>query len=344
MKKINGRKAIALFLGACFCLTGCSGSRKKEAEKIGYTFDKQEQLSFQEMAYPGLLGESMQILKKDSLLLINDFYGDSLIHVFNLRTGYREGALVAKGDGPGELLPPVELQWVDSQLWLLSRPLHRLSRISWEGNSRLPIENEGQASTEADCFIPLGNRQIVFSGLWDKRYGIARQGAIRDVALFGEYPDFWAAEADIPAMAKGMFHQCRFAINTSKRLFASCSYYVLDIYEYGEEGELPRLKMRKQLGKYEYDYVSSGMISTQVKPGSGLASIDIVGGKDHLYVLIQDEENRRNRNIMVLDWEGNPVKLLKSGHRIACFAIDEQEKTGYCVLQDEEDQLASFKL
>ena len=63
-----------------------------------------------------------------------------------------------------------------------------------------------------------------------------------------------------------------------------------------------------------------------------------------MYVLIQDEENRKHRNIMVLDWEGNPVKLLKSGKRITCLAVDEKEGVGYCIIRDPEDTLVSFKL
>ena len=47
---------------------------------------------------------------------------------------------------------------------------------------------------------------------------------------------------------------------------------------------------------------------------------------------------------MVLDWEGNPVKLLKSGKRITCLAVDEKEKFVNCIILDPEDTLASFNL
>lgn len=30
---------------------------------------------------------------------------------------------------------------------------------------------------------------------------------------FGEFPDFWEAEKDIPHLSKAMFHQCHFAVN-----------------------------------------------------------------------------------------------------------------------------------
>ena len=47
---------------------------------------------------------------------------------------------------------------------------------------------------------------------------------------------------------------------------------------------------------------------------------------------------------MVLDWDGNPVKLLKTGKRVTCFTIDEKARIGYCIIQDPEDKLVSFRL
>lgn len=72
---------------------------------------------------------------------------------------------------------------------------------------------------------------------------------------FGDYPDFWQEEERVAPRSKAMFHQCYFAVNAPKHLFASCSFFVLDIYEYDPSGKkCPSLKFRKQLGKYEYDF------------------------------------------------------------------------------------------
>ena len=73
----------------------------------------------------------------------------------------------------------------------------------------------------------------------------------------------------------------------------------------------PTLKFKKQLGKYKYKFST--------------------------------DEQRKQRNILVLDWEGNPVKLLKTGQRLMCFAVDEENQMGYGIIQDPEDKLVSFK-
>ena len=37
------------------------------------------------------------------------------------------------------------------------------------------------------------------------------------------------------------------------------------------------------------------------------------------------------------------VKLLKTGQRVMCFAVDEENQMGYGIIQDPEDKLVSFK-
>lgn len=327
----------------------CTGKKAGDVEDtIGYEFDVQEKLSFKEVPFPDLLGSTMQLLKVDSLLLINDFHGDSLIHIYNLNTQRKMGYLVAKGNGPHELLAPLELQQDGENLWVLSRPMHVLSHVPLSAigrNVSASLVRDGRVKGEADCFVPLPPNHLVYSGFFTKRYGLADTEHLEEVKEFGDYPDFWEDEKNFPVEAKAMFHQSRFAVNVTEHLFASCSYFALEIYGYGtSSADVPELKFRKQLGRYEYDYQQGMQVSASLRPGADLAAVDVVNGGKYLYILIQDEENRKHRNIMVLDWEGNPVKLLKSGKRITCLAIDEKEKIGYCIIRDPEDTLASFNL
>lgn len=309
-------KKLVLMMCAFLCVQ-CTGKRVANVDDtIGYDFELQEQMSFQEVAYPDLLGSAMQLMKKGNLLLINEFHGDSLIHIFNLKTAQKEGSLVASGNGPNELISPLELQMADDNLWVLSRQLHLLNHIPFSAIDENPVlTKDGLIKPEADCFIPLDENRIVLSGFFKKRYGLMNLNDREVINEFGDYPDFWADEKD------------------------------LEIYSYDSKGmDAPELRYRKQLGKYEYDFESGGRVTTKMRPGADLASVDIVSGEEYLYVLVQDEKNRKHRNIMVLDWAGKPVKLLKSGKRITCLAVDEKEGVGYCIIQDPEDKLVSFRL
>lgn len=322
-------------------LIGCNKS-----DSIGYSFNSIEQISFQEIEYPEILGNTMQLFQNDSLLLVNDFYGDSLIHLYNMNTQKVEKKLVAKGDGPNDMISPIEVQTYNNQIWLFSRPLHILGYLKWDDwNKNILPKERKQIDGRADCFIPLSEKRIVFSGFWDKRYALLDLNT-SELTEFGDYPNYWESETNIPTSAKAMFHQCRFAVNEKKNKFASCSYFVLEIYEYSRSSsDMPKLCFKKQLDKYEYDYKTGERISAKMrKEKSGLASVDIVSDENYLYILTQDKDNKKHRNIMILDWDGNPIKLLKSGKRIICFDIDETKGKGYAIINDPEDKLVMFDL
>lgn len=340
----------AVFLLLCILLfVQCTNKKTENVEAtIGYEIDLQENILFKQIHYPDLLGSTMQLLKVDSLLLINDFHGDSLVHIYNLSTNRKMGYLVSAGDGPNELISPLELQMDGKNLWVLSRPLHVLSHIplsAIDENRAVSLVRDGHVKGVADCFVSLPPDKMVFSGFFTKRYALANTNQLDSVTEFSDYPDFWEEEKGLPAEVKAMFHQTRFAVNPEKRLFAACSYFVLEIYDYGaSESYIPKLKFRKQLGRYKYDYQKGNRVTSSLRAGSDLAAVDVIAGEKYLYILIQDEENRKHRNIMVLDWEGNPVKLLKSGKRITCLTVDEKEGVGYCIVRDPEDTLVSFEL
>ena len=113
-------KTLLLFLSICFLFIQCSSGNGDDGKP--YVFDKQENIDFNSIDYPEILGISMQLVKIDSLLLINDFHGDTLINVFNLNSGKIVKRLIPKGSGPGELISPLDIHLCDSNLYVLCRP------------------------------------------------------------------------------------------------------------------------------------------------------------------------------------------------------------------------------
>lgn len=335
-------KTIYLLFISIFIIQ-CSSPQKEKA----YEFKQTETIAFYDAQYPEMLEVTMQLVKKDSTIFINDFHGDSLIKVFNLNTKKIERKLISKGEGPNELLSPLDIHIADSNLYLLSRPLFMLNHIPLKtitSNGNIKLYKDYQMPPKSDCFIPLNKSQFIFSGLWNKRYGFLNLEQ-DSIEIFGEYPTYWEEEKDIPTEAKAMFHQCMFTKNESKNLFASCSWYVLEIYNY-EPNKLktPTLTFQKQLGKYSYDYSTQDYISTKLRKESDPCVTEITSSSNYIYMVIQSKENKKNRDIMVIDWNGNPIKLLKSDKRITCLTVDEKSKKGYCIIEDPEDKLVYFNL
>lgn len=310
-------------------------------------FEIQKNVIFKEIAYPDILGISMQLIKIDSLLLINDFHGDTLVNVFNLNKNTVVKKLIIKGDGPGELISPLDVQVLEDKIYIQCRPKFSLNHIDLESilDTNCIIHNDAQLPQKSDRFLPLSDSLFVFSGLWNKRYALLNLASSDKIKEFGDYPNYWPEEEDVPTEAKAMFHQCRFAKHPKKPLFVSCSSYVLEVYDYASDGDkLPTPLWKKQLGKYSYDFTSGNIITANEKEGSDPKTLELTCSEEYIYVVIQSKEAENNCNIMILDWSGKPVKLLKSDKRITCLAIDDNKKQGYCIIEDPEDKLVFFEL
>ncbi|MDL2278274.1 TolB-like 6-bladed beta-propeller domain-containing protein [Parabacteroides sp. OttesenSCG-928-G07] len=312
-----------------------------------YEFSKVENISFNKIDYPDTLGVTLQLLKRDNLLIINDFYGDFFVSLFDLENKEIENRIIAKGNGPNELSSPLDLQFYGESLYVLSRPLFSLNHMEWDiiKNGSPVLYKDFQLPSKSDRFVVLNDSLFVFSGLWDKRYGYLNIKDTNDIREFGEYPHYWQEENNLSNEVKAMFHQCKFAKHPDKYMFASCSGYVFEIFSYDPvNNSLPNLIFRKQLGKYSYTYTDGNILRTKADEGSDPKVIDIACSEHYVYIITQSKEDKKKRNIMVLDWDGNPIKLLKSDKCIVCLVVDEDLGVGYCIIQDPEDTLVSFDL
>ncbi|MDH6534689.1 hypothetical protein D0T51_10225 [Parabacteroides sp. 52] len=336
-------KKSIFILFVVFFMIECS--TKKESP---YEFSDVEVISFEEIDFPATLGVTLQLVKYDNHLLINDFHGDSLVSVFNLKKNEIDRKIISKGKGPNELISPLDIQVSGDNLYILSRPIFSLNHIDLDfikKETAIPLQKDFQLPPKSDRFIALDNSLFIFSGLWEKRYVYLDLNKPDELREFGEYPDYWSEEKDVSNEVKAMFHQCQFIKHPTKNIFASCSGYVFEIYTYDSgKKTLPNLLFKKQLGSYSYSYTEDGILTANAHTDSDPMAIDLACSDTYIYIITQSADNRKKRDIMVLDWEGNPIKLLKSDKCIVCLTVDEESGKGYCVIEDPEDTLVSFAL
>lgn len=337
---------IRFFLVAIICLSFVQCSRKSSQDEP-FEFDSVRQITLQDMEYPNIIGIGMQLIQIDSLLIINDFHGDSLLNIYDPKHHVVKTRLLSKGGGPDDMSSPLDINLYDNKLYILSRPLFKFSYIQKDcilephpqmfGHTRLP--------QMIDRFLPLNDSLFVFSGIWEQRYALYQKGKTDSLRIFGDYPSFWAGEKDIPAMSKAMFHQCELVKHPRKDLFASASNYVLEIYSFDPTGKaLPELRFRKKLGNYEYSFTSGDMITTKLKEGSDPRVLRICCTEHYLYLLREVKDNENQMEICVINWEGKPVELIKANKKITTLIIDESKHKGFCLADDPECSLFSFDL
>ena len=110
-----------------------------------------------------LLGLPIQIVAFDSVLLVNDYYGDTLVHCLSLRTGGEITKFGVRGSGPNEVMPPLHLLKTPDSLFVLSRPQWILYTVS--GTPRVHLEKKNE--TACCCKFAFLFGRFVISGIWN---------------------------------------------------------------------------------------------------------------------------------------------------------------------------------
>lgn len=317
-----------------------------QKHKSSILFEEIIKVECSSIDYPDMLGITMQIIGYENYLFLNDFYGDSLIHVFNLNNkSIRK--VIPKGNGPNELISPLEIYVVNDKLYLFGRQLFSLYSIALDSidQNKMSLTNKFQVPTMTSRIGILNDSLFIASGLFKKRYAlIDNTGDV--ITEFGDYPDFWKEEQNIPVEAKAMFHQCGFAQNLERNKFISYSAHVLDIFDV-PESSVPIISKRILFADYEYSYTTGEYLSAK-SLGNGKGTIlDACCTDQYIYVVCQAfETNSENvlSQIKIFNWVGEPIKQIDINEKIACLFIDEDNLKGYIIAKKPEDNLMFFSL
>lgn len=290
-------KKIYLLLLVC-CFLGCSSQYRKE-EAV------EKELRFECLPSSPFLGLPIQIVALDSVLLVNDFYGDTLVHCLSLETGSEIAKWGIKGVGPNEVMPPLHLLKGQDSLFVFSRPVWKLYAVEGrEGHLR----ETAQLLADVSLLFPLSDSTYLASGMFgDKRFSVMN-GAGKEKMRFGDYPDLWSRERDLPMEIKRMFHQVLGYGFSEKHGFAVVDSHVLSLY--GEESGGYRLKKEVLLAPYEYDFSGEGISTrTRLKDSFAKGAVDLAASDSCLYILFDNHSlasgKEMRKEIRCYDWEGN---------------------------------------
>jgi hypothetical protein len=297
------------------------------------------------MEYPDILGITMQILQRDSVLFINDYKGDTLIHVYNLKTGQIICKLIPQGQGPGELISPLYLSKSAENLLMYSMKTNCLYSLPFDSITLLKnklLTKKFKTAFHTNRLYPLNDSVFVCSGFLDKKRYAMINCRGETVLEFGEYPEFCSSEKDFPDWARFMFHQSDFVRHPASDRFLSYSNHVLEIFDCDGNFNEPLLKKRILFGKYNYTYYEQN--GQYVLEGDDVERGITDVGCDSNYIYIVYSINKKSEPstvsyIKILDWEGNPVKQLNCQKRITRIAVDEKAEKAYLIIQNPDDNL-----
>ncbi|MDR1646090.1 MAG: TolB-like 6-bladed beta-propeller domain-containing protein [Tannerellaceae bacterium] len=340
------RQAILFILNLLIIFfPGCSNENKiKQLD-----FKIQEDIECISIPYQDILGITMQLQKKDNLLFLNDFRGDTLIHIYDVRKQQLLRKMIPVGSGPKELMSPVEIHVDKEHLFIFYRQTSLMYSIPLDSvmNGNKDMVKNFQVPDGANLLFPINDSLFISSGFFEKRYVLFNHSG-ELIHEFGEYPAYWDREKHLSYRVRAMFHQTSFEKHPSAPLFLTYSPHVFEIYDYSAGISTPTLVKRMCIGNYNYLYTDN---ETMLAVESGMdvekGIISVSCSSKHIYILY-DYDNAGHENpvtkIQVIDWNGNPVKLLNLPKRGTCLHIDEEEEIGYMIVEDPDDTLMYFNL
>lgn len=314
MPRILNYQMKHIYLLSVLCLLGCGKPAQKGL--------KVEPIHLETSDIHDFIGMPLQLVTLDSVLFINDFFGDTLVHGISLKDNTLTTKLGIKGNGPNEVLPPLHLFKKKDSLFVFSRPKWTLYGMGLKDGG---IRKKFTTPMDVGLLFPLQDGFYLASGAFkDKRFWILDASGAK-VAEFGEYPLFWEKEADIPLEVRGMFHQvCGYAYSETKGI-AVASSHVLSFYAKSPQGEYT-LRKEVLLANYEFNFMSGNTLAAPLKPSYMKGTKNLVATDDYIYILfnVNSEESpkRLNNEIWKLDWEGNFICKYKPDVDISLFTLN----------------------
>jgi hypothetical protein len=273
--------------------------------------------------------------------------GDTLVHVFDVKNSRLLTKLIPVGNGPGEMISPLDVHIAKDRLYVAYRQTMTLYSLPPD-SLLLPdrkLKKHFQTPTETIHLFPLSDSLFIASGYFQPRYAVFDYRGEK-VHEFGDYPAYWSREKDLPLRVRAMFHQTGFAKHPVEARFVAYSSHTLEIYDYGKGIRQPALITGFLMEKYNYSWIDDGTILSTQKGDDverGIKSVVCTSGCIYIaYSPARNTSDSSGSQIRIIDWEGKPVKILHFDKHIRCLAADEKENKIYLIAEDPDDTLMYF--
>lgn len=317
-----------------FFLCSCSPQRSQ------FDFPNVEQGNVDKI-FETFVSIPLEMEKRGDMIFVSDFKGDSLLWCYNLNDSNNVKRLLPRGEGPDEFLSPVQFFLSDTTMFVYNRWHFWGKEYGFDSNklSMKPLSTTVHYSTDIDMIYPLAENHWIASGRFEDCRFLIMDDKGNIVYRGGDYPDYNEGEEDIPNFPKFMFHQSMFGFNRLTSRLVSVTSHVFELWKYSD-GKLSLYK-RELLSPYKYKYGAGEEWASAVADENTETGVKrIYATQNNIYMLYdsntpqmyRDKKDIFNSEIWVFDWDGKPIRKIKTDSRLICFCIDEKGEYIYCML------------
>ena len=223
--------------------------------------------------------------------------------------------------------------------------LNNLSKPGDDNCQELPIKLD----MNFQKVVQVDSTAFVGYGLFQGRYALqwmGKDGVVESTVGFPQSEDNQGIDYQVLAMA----YQGDLLKHPTERKMVSTSTdsFSIDIVELTSEKEVKLIK-RIQHWAPEFNGTSGEIISADMVPGNHFGSIGAAVSNEFIYILFSgksnlDETAFQSDQVLVYDWEGNPIEVLTLDHTVSSIAVDEADRMLIDFLDERDPVLLKYSL
>ncbi len=277
-----------------------------------------------------LIGQPGELIYLDPLLIYYDRYDNTIVTVYDTKTGQFVRRFITEGHGPGEIIPPLRLFASDNQMHAMQPNTGYMNIYELDDiiNKETIIPEQVFFESRPIYVRKTEDGYVGFGTFEDGRFNLY-DSAGSVVSSFGIYP-FRGEEMN--RMDRSVLYQGYISTSVDGNYFAVGTLNSDNLEFYHIEDKKAEL-----IKKYETRDVKTVRVEgrNRIADDSVLNYVSAYGGK-YCYMLYSGKtysENNRNSSggnkIIVFDWEGNYIKSYKVDVSIRSFCVDEENNIIY---------------
>ena len=288
------------------------------------------------------LGELMDMVPFDSILIVNEVFKEKIFKCFFVKNGYKASTFINRGKGPNELMFPGLLCNLNNNIFstydanqkqLVYFNVNDIIRNIYKFEKVINIDLPGLIVFQS---YPLNDSLIIFTGIFEEGKYCLFNSVSGNTIIDVEFPTDEEHQEENNYI-KSMAHQGEIAIKPDKKKFVFvCRNGYFDICSVSQDGIY--LEKRNLYYLSEYKSIKNNVVAHSSKSEYAFHSVETTDSC--IYMIYsgrtQDEfgsEYIAGNNILVYDWNGNPVVNFKTDRYLHRMTIDRNNLIiyGYCI-------------
>lgn len=300
-----------------------------------------------------IMGGPNAMALSDSILTVVDVKSDSMLLLFNMKSGKYLRKIGARGQGPSEFTVLSSLESQDGSIF----SFYDINKKTFYHTNMLTEKDVRFTSVfHVDSVFPLeihsiANGRFIASGFYDNYRFCLLDSCGQVQSTFGEWPYRDEVEKKVSGIVRSQAYMFNIATSPSKTKFIA-SLLSADILAFYQLEDDSVHLIKETIFTYpNYEYRNNPTTYSGTSKDAPINYLCATCSEDYVYVLYSGKTFRKDalaaftgNLIYVYRWSGEKLAILKSDKMLGKICLSEDGKSMYAIAYDLDPVLVQFSL